>query len=346
MTLEHKHTTWLDDIIIVTKGNLEKHEAERRETMTKLEKAGYRSNPNKCKFFKKEIEWVGHKIDQQGIRSLQDKLDAIKKINIPKNVKELISFLGAIQYLSKYIENLSTNTDILQKLLKKRNEWIWTEEHTRAFNNLKECITKIPCLAHYNAQSENIITTDTSTKGLEATLWQPQKTGKLKPIGFASRFSSDTEKKYPINELELLGVVWGLEYFRLHIYGKPIELLTDHQALEPLIKRNTSNKTYNARLTRWLDRLAHFDINIKHIAGKHLALPDYLCRNPTSMPEPIEKYDEEYVINCITPLLEFINKYGSNYGKMNKEARTDDIEKREQKSKQSESSKRNQLKSK
>ena len=44
-SLEHKHT-WLDDIIIVTKGNLEKHEMEVRETITKLEKAGYRLNPN------------------------------------------------------------------------------------------------------------------------------------------------------------------------------------------------------------------------------------------------------------------------------------------------------------
>ena len=344
-TLEHKHPAWLDDIIIVTKGNLEKHEMEVRETMTKLEKAGYRLNPNKCEFFKKEIEWVGHKIDQQGIRPLQDKLDAIKKINIPKNEKELKSFLGAIQYLSKYIENLSTNTDILRRLLKKQNEWIWTEEHTKAFNNLKECITKIPCLAHYNAQSENIITTDASTKGLGATLWQKQKSGELEPIGFASRYLSDTEKKYAINELELLAVVWGLEHFRLYIYGKPIELLTNHQALEPLIKRNRSNKTYSARLTRWLDRLAHFDINIKHISGKHLALTDYLSRNPISNPEPIENYDEEYVINCITPLLEFINNYGSITGKMNKEPRTDEIEKCERKLNQSESSKRNEPKS-
>ena len=49
-TLEHKHPAWLDDIIIVTKGNLEKHEIEVRETMTKVEKAGYRLNPNKCEW--------------------------------------------------------------------------------------------------------------------------------------------------------------------------------------------------------------------------------------------------------------------------------------------------------
>ena len=165
-------------------------------------------------------------------------------------------------------------------------------------------------MAHYNSDYPNVITTDASTKGLGATLWQEQPDGKLKPIGFASRFLSDTEKKYAINELELLAVVWGLEHFRLYIYGKPINLLTDHQALEPLIKRNRSNKTYSARLTRWLDRLAHFNINVHHIAGKPLALTDYLSRNPILPAQTDDAYDEEYVINNILPHYNFISKYG------------------------------------
>ena len=59
-----------------------------------------------------------------------------------------------------------------------------------------------------------------------------------------------------MNELELLAVAWGLEHFRQYIYGQPIKLLTDHQALEPLLKRIRSNKTYSARLTRWLDHIS------------------------------------------------------------------------------------------
>ena len=80
-------------------------------------------------------------------------------------------------------------------------------------------ITAIPCLAHYNSDYPNIITTDASTKGLGATLWQEQPDGNLKSIDFASRFLSDTKKKYAINELELLAVVWGLEHFQLYVYG-------------------------------------------------------------------------------------------------------------------------------
>ena len=309
-TLENKHPAWLDDIIVVTKGSKQRHMEELIDVLTKLENAGNRLSESKSEFFKTEIEWIGHKIDQNGIRPLQDKLLAIKELNEPKNEKELKSFLGAIQYLSKYIENLSAQTDILRQLLKKDNNWNWTTEHTKAFENLKQKITEIPCLAHYNSDYPNIITTDASTKGLGATLWQEQPDGKLKPIGFASRFLSDTEKKYAINELELLAVVWGLEHFRLYIYGKPIKLLTDHQALEPLIKRNRSNKTYSARLTRWLDRLAHFSINVSHIAGKHLALTDYLSRNPTAPPQADDAYDEEYVINNIAPHLKFMDKFG------------------------------------
>ena len=176
---------------------------------------------------------------------------------------------------------------------------------------MKRKITEIPCLAHYNSNLQNIITTDASIKGLGATLWQKQENGDIKPISYASRFLSDAEKKYAINELELLAVVWGLEHFRLYIYGKPITILTDHKSLEPLLKRNRSNKTYSARLTRWLDRLAHFDININHIAGKHLQLTDYLSRNPISQAEQIELYDEEYVINNISLLNDFIKEYGS-----------------------------------
>ena len=95
-------------------------------------------------------------------------------------------------------------------------------------------------------------------------------------MAFASRFLSDTEKKYANNELQLPAVPWGLERFRLFIYGKPMKLLTHHQALEPLTTGNRTLKTYSARLTRWLIRIGYFRRNVNHIAGKHIALTDCL----------------------------------------------------------------------
>ena len=109
--------------------------------------------------------------------------------------------------------------------------------------------------------------------------------------------------------MELLAVVWGLEKFRFHLYGKKVYLYTDHQALEPLIKRNRCNKQYSARLTRWLDRLAHFDIAIQHIAGSNLKFTDYLSRNPVEGATPEDNYDEEYVINILSEQAKLNAKY-------------------------------------
>ena len=194
--------------------------------------------------------------------------------------------------MSKCIENLSTETDLFRQLLKKKNNWNRT--NSEAFTQLKIIITEKPCLVHYSPIRPNKITTDARIKELGATLWQEQNNGDSKPIALASRFLSVTEKKYAISELDFLAVVWGLDNFRLYIYGKPVKLLTDHQALEPLIKRNRLNKTYGECLTRWLHRLAHLTINVKHSART-----DHLSRNPIAPAHNDEAYEEEYVTNSI-----------------------------------------------
>ena len=93
-----------------------------------------------------------------------------------------------------------------------------------------------------------------------------------------------------------------MERFRFHLYGKQVQLFSDHQKLEPLLKRNKTNKQYSARLTRWLDKLNHFDICLKHTAGKEIKFTDFISRNPTEKPEPEENYEEEFVINAIAQL--------------------------------------------
>ena len=126
--------------------------------------------------------------------------------------------------------------------------------------------------------------------------------GELKPTAYASRYLNDEEKKYFIGELELLAVVRGLERFRFHLYGKQVQLFSDHQVLEPLLKRIKMNKQYSARLTRRLDRLNHFDICLKHTAGKEIKFTDFISRNPTKKPEPEKNYDEAFVTNAIAQL--------------------------------------------
>ena len=164
--MENKHSAWLDDITVVTKGSKAEYLKELIDVPTKLEKSGYRLSETKSDFFKTEVEWIGHRIDQAGIRPLQDKLQAIKELKQPNNEKDLKFFLEAIQYLPNYTDNLSIQTDSLRQLLKRNNKWIATGEHTLALEILKQNLTELPCLAHYNSDYPNVITTDASTKGL------------------------------------------------------------------------------------------------------------------------------------------------------------------------------------
>ena len=319
--LEFKTPVWLDDIICVTNGSIEDHEKEVREVLIKLQNAGDRASEKKTELFKKELTWLGYFINQSGVKPIKDKTEAITKLTAPKNVKELKSFLGSIQHLSKFINNLSKKTDRMRKLLKKDVKWEWTAEVDEDFEKLKNEITEAPYLAHFDPKIDNYITTHACNTGLGATLWQKEGVV-FRPVAFASRFLTDCEKKYAINELELLGALWGLEHFRYYVYGKRVNLLTDHQTLQPLLKKNRAHKQHSARLTRWLDRLSHFDVNIQYTAGKNIPLMDYLSRHPivpTKIAELENKADgqddaeadEEFVINQIYGLFEFNRERGS-----------------------------------
>ena len=310
---------WLDDTIVVTRGDRKDHEKKLFDVLKKLENAGFKANEKKSELFQNKIEWLGHEIDEDGIKPNKEKFKTILDLKHPENPKQLKSFLGAIQYLAKFLPRLSERSDKLRKLLKKNTEWKWETEQQNDFEMIKKMLTEEPALAHYAKDKDNIVTTDANKSGLGITLWQKQVDGELKLIAFGSRLLNDSEKNYSIGELELLAVVWGLEKFRFCLYGKKVFLYTDHQALEPLIKRNRCNKQYSARLTRWLDRLAHFDISVQHIAGSNLKFTDFLSRNPVEGATTKNMYDEQYVINILTEQAELNSKNGRIFTNQSKQ---------------------------
>ena len=114
---------------------------------------------------------------------------------------------------------------------------------------------------------ETLIKCDASRAGLGAAL--EQRLPKCwHTVAFASPFLNSNEERYSVNELELLGVVWSVEYFKYYLFGKSFTISTDHRALLSIMKEHRSNKNYNSRLTRWIDRLLPFDFNIEHIPGR------------------------------------------------------------------------------
>ena len=150
--LEFKTPVWLDDIICVTNGSMEDHEKEVREVLMKLQNAGSRASEKKTELFKKELTWLGYFINQNGVKPIEDKTEAITKLAAPKNVKDL-----------------SRKTDRMRKLLKKGVQWDWTTEIDEDFEKLKKEITEARCLAHFDPKRDNNITADACNTGLGST---------------------------------------------------------------------------------------------------------------------------------------------------------------------------------
>ena len=142
---------------------------------------------------------------------------------------------------------------------------------------------------------------DSSKKALGACL--EQKHGSTwETIAFASHFLNNLESRYSTNELELLAVVWSMEHFKYYLYGSEFILQTDHQALLTALKEKRGNKTYQSRLTGWVDRLLPFHFSVEHIPGKNMGFADYLSRNPSGDPIPLSEEDKNFVINVIDEL--------------------------------------------
>ena len=106
-------------------------------------------------------------------------------------------------------------------------------------------------------------------------------------------------KKYSTNELELLAVVWSVDRFKHYLLGKKFVIATNHKALTSALGEHRSNKTYQSRLTRWVDRLLSYQFKVIHIPGRDMGIVDYLSREPNGEPWPESELDERFVVTLI-----------------------------------------------
>ena len=145
----------------------------------------------------------------------------------PQHVTGIKRFLGMIQYIDKFIKNLSTRTENMRRLTRKDVPWNWTEKEEAEMNDLKKAITSIPTLRYYDVSKDVLIQCDASKCGLGAVLLQEGK-----PIAYASKALTETEIRYAQIEKEMLAIVFACKKFRQYIYGKPnIYINTDHRPL-------------------------------------------------------------------------------------------------------------------
>ena len=137
--------------------------------------------------------------------------------------------LGMIQYLAKFLPNLSDITKPLREreLTHKEVKWVWDQPQENAFRKLQEAVTSTPVLRYYNLAEEVTIQCDASQTGLGAALMQNGQ-----PVAYASRALTDAETRYAQIEKELLAIVFACERFDVYIYGRDmVKVESDHQMI-------------------------------------------------------------------------------------------------------------------
>ncbi|GAW03058.1 Retrovirus-related Pol polyprotein from transposon opus Includes: ame: Full=Protease [Lentinula edodes] len=257
----------------------------------------------KSEFFMSEGIFAGGKISKEGVTVDPAKLTAIVEWKQPEDALNLASFVGLTGHFRDLIRNYARIEGPLRNLLKsvplpqnytkstyrKAMESFklahrWTLDHTKAFLALKKALVSEPVLkAPRWDGSSFIVTTDGCKEGFAAVVAQRFEvvhpngttTYKTHPVGFASKRTSTSEQNYKPFLLEFAALKFGLDKFSDMIWGFPIEIETDCQALRDVL----ANDKLNAAHSRWRDGvLAHHIVDVRHIPGKLNVVADGLSR--------------------------------------------------------------------
>lgn len=268
----------MDDVLVYGRSTQE-HDSRLRIVLSKLQAANVTLN-DKCEFSKTSIKFLGHTIDENGIHPDLEKIQGIRNMEEPENVSEVRSFLGMTNQLGKFLPNLAERTKPLRDLLKKENQWLWGEEQSRAFSEIKQELSSMSFLAHYSPKSETMVSADASSYGLGAVIRQKQENGEWRPVAYASRSMTPTEQRYAQIEKEALATTWACEKFSDYLIGLLFHIETDHKPLISLFsKKDLSDLP--PRIQRFRMRLMRYTFTISHVPGKELCTADTLSRSPS-----------------------------------------------------------------
>ena len=148
------HTcVYLDDILVTGKTESE-HIRNLEEVLIRLEKAGLQLKKQKCSFMLSSVDYLGHSISLEGLQPTRGKICAITDAPIPSNLTKLRSFLGLVNYYSKFLPHLATTLAPLYLLLRRRNKWHWGDKQQKAFNSAKDQLSSAKLLVHYDPDRE------------------------------------------------------------------------------------------------------------------------------------------------------------------------------------------------
>ena len=250
--------------------------------------------------------FLGHVLLAEGISANPEKVDKVKTWPVPKNIKEVQSFLGLASYYRHFIPHFAKKAWCLHELVgptaskpKSRTKarvketeaavnvpiesetktFEWMIEHQEASDALKEALCTAPILGYPNFTREFILETDASLKGLGAILSQQQKDGSIRVIAYASQSLCPSERSmcnYSSAKLELLVRKWAVtEKFQDYLLGSQFQVYTDNNLLAYV-----QESKLGASQIRWISELTLFDFTIKYQTGHSNRAVDSLSHHP------------------------------------------------------------------
>lgn len=250
--------------MIITGSTDEEHLQILESVLKRLSDYNLRAKLEKCRFFEKEIIYCGHTIDENGLHTTQDKIEAIVKAPRPQNITQLRAWLGLANYYAIFIENMATIPYPLNQLLQKNAKFKWTAETQNAFDKIIQMITSDVVLTLYDPNLPIKVACDSSAYGLGSVISHIMPNGDEKPIAFDSRTLISAEKNYAQVQKEALAVVWSVTKWHNYIIGRKFTVVTDNQAILTIFgPKKGIPATTAARLQRYAIYLQGYEYDIE-----------------------------------------------------------------------------------
>lgn len=265
---------YMDDILTYSK-TIDGHTKSLINIFECLRQNNLKLKTDKTKLFAREVLYLGHVINEDGVRPNPKNVEVIKKFPRPNNVKEIQRFVGMASYFRKYIHQFAGKAKSLHNLCKKNVAFVWSPECDESFESLKIALCSAPVLAFPDYSRKFYISTDASFHSVGGYISNDPPPND-RPIEFFSKTLSMCQQNYSTTHKELLAIVMAIEQFAHYIWGKSFVVHTDHEALTYLFSQNK----VGSRLLRWKLMLSEYDFEILYRKGKNNVVSDCLSRIP------------------------------------------------------------------
>lgn len=255
---------------------------------------------DKCEFLQKSTQFLGQVVSAEGIRTCPKNVEAITSMKQISSVDDVKHFLGLVNFYAKFVPNLSTVSEPLNRLTRKGVKFQWTKECESAVSKIKKLVSSAPVLAHFQQSLPIGLACDASKFGAGVVLFHKYPDGSERPIAFASKSLSTAERNYSQIEREGLSIIFGIKRFFQFLYGRRFLLVTDHQPLVSIFGEKTSLPPLVAtRLHRWALFLSQFQFDVIYRKTQSHGNADALSRLPLPVSTPVDE-DTDRLVKKIT----------------------------------------------